>query len=253
MIHGVLLDIAGVILDGRTALPGAVEAMARLRKSDAPLRFLTNSTRTPRRVLLETMRAQGLEVEDTELFTPAAAACDWLAAHGHSLHLLVHPSLEEDFAGCASEGPPAVVVGDAGPYFTYEAMNAAFRQLSAGAPFIALAANRVFRDKDGELSLDAGAFIKALEFSSGMPPLVLGKPSPEFFAAACASMGCALSDAAMIGDDAEVDIAGALSAGIGTAILVRTGKYRAGDDALFDPRPTRVAPDISAAVDALLL
>mmetsp|Transcript_15226 Transcript_15226/g.35287 ORF Transcript_15226/g.35287 Transcript_15226/m.35287 type:complete len:125 (+) Transcript_15226:548-922(+) len=37
-------------------------------------------------------------------------------------------------------------------------------------------------------------------------------------------------DVCMIGDDVSADCRGALEAGIGTAILVRTGKYREGDE-----------------------
>ena len=57
--------------------------------------------------------------------------------------------------------------GVPGGSFTHERLNAAFRLLNAGAPFIALAANRVFKDDDGALSMDAGAFVEALRFSSG--------------------------------------------------------------------------------------
>lgn len=56
----------------------------------------------------------------------------------------------------------------------------------------------------------------------------------------------------MVGDDAETDVAGALRAGIGHALLVRTGKYRAGDETRFEPAPTATADDISAAIDWIL-
>lgn len=213
-----------------------------------PVRFLTNSTRKPKRQLLDQLRAFGIAIEANELFTPAQAASIWLEDNGYAPHLLVHPNLAEDFEGCATDGPKAVVVGDAGPYFNYQVLNAAFREIAKGATFLALAANRVFRDEDGELSMDAGAFVCALEYSSGVDALVLGKPAPAFFKAACASMGCEVSEAVMIGDDAESDIAGALNAGIGQAILVRTGKYRVGDERRFEPQPSAVADDVQAAV-----
>ncbi len=149
-------------------------------------------------------------------------------------------------------GRIAVVVGDAGPFFTYERMNAAFRQLAKGAPLIALAANRVFKDADGEISLDAGAFVRALEYSSGTTAVLFGKPSVDFFAAAAGSMDCALSDAVMIGDDAESDVSGAIEAGVGSAILVKTGKYRAGDEARFPNPPSGVTADVGEAVDVVL-
>jgi ribonucleotide monophosphatase NagD (HAD superfamily) len=53
----------------------------------------------------------------------------------------------------------------------------------------------------------------------------------------------------MIGDDAEADVAGALAAGLGQAVLVRTGKYRPGDERAFAPAPSIVADDLAAAAE----
>lgn len=252
MLKGVLIDLAGVLYTGDKALPGAVAAVRRLRAAGVAVRFLTNSTRSPKRMLLARLKAFGVDLAPDELFTPAAAACDWLARHGHAPHLLIHPELCEDFADAHAIGPEAVVLGDAGRFFTYEALNAAFRKIDAGAPFLALAANRVFRDSDGELSLDAGAFVVALEHASGRAALLFGKPAPGFFSAAAASMGAGMAEVAMIGDDAEADIAGALDAGAALAVLVRTGKYRDGDETRFKPGPSMVVDGIGDAVDALL-
>jgi HAD superfamily hydrolase (TIGR01458 family) len=249
MIKGVLLDIAGVVREAGAAIPGAVEAISGLRSAGLPVRFLTNTTRRPRRVILENLREMGVEVSQEELFTPVAAVRKWLEDNGHSPHLLVHPDLEEDFEGCDPNGPIALVLGDAAERFSYRNINAAFRLLHDGAPFLALAANRTFRDEDGELSIDAGAFVHALEFASGVSPILFGKPAPDFFAACIENIGCARDEAVMVGDDAESDVAGALSAGVGTAILVKTGKYRSGDEDKVEPRPSAVVPGLRAAVD----
>lgn len=252
MIKGVLLDISGVLSDGAEAIPGAAEAVARLRAAGLPVRFLTNTTRRPKRRLIENLKKLGIATGPDEVFTPVAAARHWLAENGYRPHLLVHTDLKEDFADCASDGPLAVVFGDAAHGFTYDAMNAAFRALRHGAPFLALAANRVFKDADGDLSLDAGPFVKALEFASGTQARLLGKPAPDFFRASVASMGCEPAETVMVGDDAESDVAGALAAGIGAGILVRTGKYHEDDEARVEPHPTAVVADISAAVDWIL-
>src|SRR3546814_1002729 len=53
----------------------------------------------------------------------------------------------------------------------------------SGAPLYALAANRYFEDDDG-LSLDAGGFVAALEYASGIKAELFGKPAPGFFQAA---------------------------------------------------------------------
>ena len=252
MIKGVLIDLSGVLYVGDAALPGAAEALERLEAAGLPVRFVTNTTRKTKAALLAQLRGLGLPVAAEDVFTPAQAACDWLAAEGYAPHLLVHPGLEPDFADCATEGPKAVVLGDAGEFFDYARLNAAFRAIAGGAPFLALAANRVFKDADGELSMDAGAFVAALEYASGVKAELLGKPAPAFFAAAAASMGVELAQVAMIGDDAEADVAGALAAGAGGGVLVRTGKYREGDETRVSPRPTAVVEDIAEAVELIL-
>lgn len=252
MALGVLMDIAGVLYDRDQVIPGATEAVRRLHAGNVPIRYLTNSTRRPKRRILEKLASFGIVATAAEVLTPAEAACNWLRREGYAPHLLIHPDLEEDFLDIPKADRVAVVVGDAGPYFTFERMNAAFRALMQGAPFLALAANRVFSDADGELSLDAGAFVRALEYSSGTSALLLGKPSPEFFEAGARSMDCELSDVVMVGDDAESDISGAVSAGIERCILVKTGKYRAGDEKRYPHAPSFVATDAEAAVDHLL-
>lgn len=249
MIRGVLLDLAGVIYEGDSALPGAVDAVARLHDAGLPLRFVTNTTRSPKAKLLERLSAMGLDLDEAELFTPGQAARDWLTQHDCSPALLVHPNLECEFEGLPERPNRAVVVGDAGQAFDYARMNAAFRTLIEGAQLIALAKNRAFKDDDGKLSLDAGAFVTALEYASGEDALVLGKPSPAFFAAALASMDCPADAAVMVGDDAEADVAGALRAGVARALLVQTGKYREGDETRFEPPPTATVPDLSTATD----
>lgn len=249
---GLLIDLDGVVYVGGTALPGAVEAVTRARAAGLATCFLTNTTRTPHRLLVEKLRAMGLDVRPDEVLTPARAAVRLAADDGLAPHLLVHPALEEDFAELPRAGRPAVVVGDAGDGFSYAALNAAFRILmNSEAPLIALASNRYFREEDGALSLDAGPFVAALSYASGREPVVLGKPARPFFEAALATIGCSAQEAAMIGDDVESDVGGAMSAGL-TGILVRTGKYDAGAETRITPPPTHVADDLAAAVDWML-
>ena len=249
MAKAALLDLSGVVYEGDRPLPGAAEAIARLRGSGVALRFLTNTTRTPKHRVIARLGAMGFEIKAEELFTPAAAARDWLSARNLAPFLVVHPDLIEEFAGLSGTAGEAVVLGDAGETLTYNLLNAAFRRLIGGAPFLALANNRTFKDRDGELSLDAGPFVAALEFACRRKAIVLGKPSPEFFATALASIGCKPADAVMVGDDAEADVAGALAAGIGHALLVRTGKYRPSDETHVHPAPTATVADLREAVD----
>ena len=79
----------------------------------------------------------------------------------------------------------------------------------------------------------------ALEYAAQREAVLLGKPAPDFFKAALASIECDGKEAVMVGDDAEADVAGALAAGVGSALLVRTGKYRPGDENKVKPAPER--------------
>jgi HAD superfamily hydrolase (TIGR01458 family) len=252
MISGVLLDLAGVIYDGDKVIPGATDAVARLREVGLPIRFVSNTTRSNKQAVLDRLDGLGLAVTSGELFTPAQAAREWLGQHNRTPCLLVHPDLVADFHDLAGGQGKALVVGDAGEVFDYQSLNRAFRELIEGAEFLALASNRTFQDVDGKRSLDAGAFVTALEFASQKAAIVLGKPSPQFYLSALTSMNCSKMEAVMVGDDAETDIAGALRAGLSQALLVRTGKYRHGDENLFKPAPTATMDDICAAVDWII-
>lgn len=252
MTKAVLIDITGVLTDGAGAIAGSADAIRRLETAGLPFRLITNTTRRPKRRLLADLAAAGFDIAPEAVFTPAQAAVDFLRRRGLSAYLLIHPDLAEDFASLPAGGAPAVVIGDAGRHFDYRRLNAAFRMLVDGAEFVALAANRRFRDSDGKLSMDAGAFVEALAFASEVSPTVLGKPAKSFFAMAAHSLGCALSDIAMIGDDVEADVAGALRAGIGRAFLVRTGKYTGGDEHRVKPPPTATLPDLAAVISRIL-
>ncbi len=252
MINGALLDLSGVIYVGNDVLPGAIDALSRLRNAGLALRFLTNTTRTPKPGIMARLVGMGVDIAEDELFTPAEVARAWLICHKRSAHLLIHPDLAEDFHGLARHDAKAVVIGDAGPGFTFEALNSAFKELTKGADFLALATNRTFRGDDGEISLDAGAFVAALEFATQRTARVLGKPSAAFFAAALAGMDCDGAQAVMIGDDAEMDVSGALAAGLGFGVLVRTGKYLPGAELSVDPKPSVVVDDLPAAVQWII-
>ena len=248
-IRGVIFDLDGVLHVRDRVVRGAPEAVARVRRAGLALRCVTNTTRRPRRAILESLDRFGFDFAADELLTPAAAVCERLEEMGESPYLLIHPSLAEDFVAFGAEGSDAVVLGDAGEAFRYDSLNHAFRLLMEGAPLYALAANRYFEDDDG-LSLDVGGFVAALEYASGIKAELFGKPSASFFQAALDGLGCRAEETVMIGDDVEADVNGALSIGIG-GVLVRTGKYRPEDDARL-ARDGAIVKDVGEAVDRIL-
>jgi HAD superfamily hydrolase (TIGR01458 family) len=245
----VLIDLAGVLHTGDDALPGAVRALDRLRASGLPLRFLTNTTRTPSGILFAKLQRMGFTLAASEIQTAALAARTLVRSRGLRPLWLIHPDIADEM-GASDPDPNVVVLGDMGTHFTYPILNHAFRLLMQGLPLMAMARNRYFMEPDG-LSLDMGAFVAGLEYSAGIKAEITGKPAPAFFNAALAELGIDAVEAVLIGDDLSDDIGGAQAAGI-PGILVRTGKYRDGDDAHPEIRPAAIYDDFTAAVDGLL-
>jgi HAD superfamily hydrolase (TIGR01458 family) len=142
-----------------------------------------------------------------------------------------------------------VVIGGAGPEFSYEALNRALGLLLDGAELVAMHRNRYWRTDEG-FSLDAGAFVAALEVAAGTTATVLGKPSPTFFSTAVEDLGIEPGRLAMIGDDIENDVLAAQAVGL-TGVLVQTGKYRPSAVEAAPGRADRTVASM-AAVPALL-
>ena len=118
--------------------------------------------------------------------------------------------------------------------------------LKTTVPLGAMAAH----DRVVEPVLDAGPFVAALEYAAGVEAVLLGKPSPEFFGSVLAEMGLGAGEALMVGDDFEADVGGAQAAGI-PGILVRTGKYRRGDEGRAGIRPDAILGSIAELPDWL--
>lgn len=227
-IKGLLTDLDGTLFVGDGPVPGAREAIQTIEQAGIRIRYVTNTTRRPRRLVAAHLRSLGFEIDDREIFTPARAAASLIG--GRSCFVLVDDTLLEDLEGVSLTGqrPDYVLVGDLGDGFTYERLDAAFRHLMDGAELVALQKNRYWQTPDG-LSLDAGPFVAALEYASGKSATVVGKPERGFFGLALREMDLEAGESAMIGDDPESDVAGAQRAGL-AGIQVRTGKWRPGGD-----------------------
>ncbi|MGZ4389219.1 MAG: TIGR01458 family HAD-type hydrolase [Gaiellaceae bacterium] len=245
----ILLDIDGVLAVSGAPIPGAVSAVSRLRRDGHRLRFVTNTTTRSRDQLARELRDQGFELEDDELQTTARTAAARL--DGRRVLALTMPAVIEDLEGMKLVGmnADAVLVGgcdegdEPGRVFSYLNLLRAFHELKGGAELYCLHKNRWWQTADGP-RLDAGAFVAGLEFAAEVEATVLGKPSPEYFAAACEALDADPELTWMVGDDVEGDIAGAQRYGLRT-ILVRTGKFRPDDVERAGVRPDAIVNSIA--------
>ncbi|MEU4260588.1 HAD-IIA family hydrolase [Streptomyces argenteolus] len=261
-IGAVLIDIDGVLTVSWKPLPGAVDAVRRLRATGIPLALVTNTTSRTRAAIAGRLAGTGFPVEADDILTAPAATAAYLREHHPEARCLLISTgdVRDDLSGVTlveeedAEGavPDVVVLGGAGDAFTYAALNRAFRHVQQGAGLVAMHRSLYWRTAGG-LDLDTGAFLLGLERAAGTEAAVTGKPAGAFFAAALARLGATPSEALMVGDDIESDVLAAQRHGI-TGVLVRTGKYLPETHAAADGTPDHVLDsfaDVPALVERL--
>ena len=67
MVKGVLIDLDGVVYVGNQALPGSLDAIHRIRELRIPCKFITNTTRRPRRQIVSDLAWLGLDIIGQDL------------------------------------------------------------------------------------------------------------------------------------------------------------------------------------------
>jgi HAD superfamily hydrolase (TIGR01458 family) len=233
-MSAILFDLDGVLYEGDTAIKGAADTVAWFTKNNIPHLFLTNTTSKPRSALVEKLARLGIETSSEQYFTPPVAAVQLLSSQKRSrLALFVPKATQAEFSDFDTfdqdmDMVDAVVIGDLATNWDFSKLNRAFRLLmhNPEAILLALGTTRYWRTADG-LQLDAGPFVKALEYATGRTAVVAGKPATSFDQAA-ASLLAEQNSVYMIGDDIRGDTEAAQHAGF-KAIQVRTGKFNAGD------------------------
>ncbi len=263
MIRGVLLDLSGTVHLGDQVVPGAVEAIERLRDSGRRVRFLTNTSTKSSVALLQQLKSLGISIQPEELVTSVLATRNYLIRHQLRPYCLLEDT--SDLEPNVPLEPPhnCVVIGLAPSKFQYEQMNQAFRILQSQGksndnnnndnnPLIAIHKAPYIRDVDGQLSMGPGGFCAALEIAANCQATIMGKPSRAFFESALWD-DIPAEETCMVGDDVVQDIRGAKSAGIGTCLLVQTGKYEKDDECkVIEGTVTQTCASLVEAVNFIL-
>lgn len=271
-----MLDADGVLMYRNVPIPGSAEALLELRRREIPYRVVTNFSSAHRASLAAAFgKATGLAVDAGEIITAASAAAAYTARHhpGAPLLVLAAPDALREWAGQqvlssdeadARAGPvAAVVIGDAGDDLSYRNLDIAFRQLKAGAAFVAMHRNPWWMTPKG-YTLDAGAYVLGLEAALGRRAVICGKPSPVVFRQAVAELRAELAgrprgsaesrlraaQVAMVGDDPKADIAASQRVGL-LGFLVLSGKVDAAAMKMSRVRPMGTAEDLLEIIRAL--
>jgi HAD superfamily hydrolase (TIGR01450 family) len=272
-VMGLILDADGVLILKGEPIPGSNGALARLDARGIPYRVVTNYSSAHRTTLAARFSARGATVDPDRMITAASSSAAYTAERfaGRPIHVIATLDALREFDGqqlvsseaavAASPGEiAAVVIGDGGDELSFRNLDAAFRQVRAGAALLAMHRNPWWFTSRGP-TLDSGAAVAGLEYATGVRATVLGKPSPEVFRQAIAGLRQDLGRRvpvraiAMVGDDPDADVRAAQRVGL-RGILVLTGKTT--EDQLEAATlgrgrraPDAVARSLADVVDAL--
>jgi HAD superfamily hydrolase (TIGR01457 family) len=226
---GLICDLDGTVYLSGQPLPGAVEALRRLRAAGVRVLFVSNNPLSSPQSYAERLTGMGIPTTADEVLTSGAVTADWIRGHapGASVLVLGETNLFEELSAAGAKlvhkaEQAEVVIASFDRTFTYDKWVEAFRAIRSGARFIATNPDPTCPVDGGEIP-DCGGIIAALEASTGRTvEAVMGKPSPAMLAAALDRLGLAAKDVLIAGDRLGTDIALGTAGGVDSA-LVLTG------------------------------
>jgi NagD protein len=246
--QNILMDMDGVLVRGRTAIPGAAEFIAQLNARAVPYLVLTNNPLYTPRDLAHRLHTTELAVPEERIFTSAIATARFLQAqHPHGKAFVIGESGLTDAIHridyvITDHDPDYVVLGETHGY-NLTHITKAIRLIMAGARFVATNPDPSGPSEEGIVPA-CGAMAALIEKASGVAPFFVGKPNPLMMRSALNYLGVHSEDTVMIGDRMDTDIITGVNSGMET-ILVLTGVTRADEVNRFPYRPNEVVDSIA--------
>ena len=243
-----LIDMDGVLVRGRTAIPGAQDFIARLRGRDAKYLVLTNNPMYTPADLAHRLQNSGLDIPADRIFTSAMATAQflhWQRPRGTAFVIGesgVTSALHEAGYIITDHAPDYVVLGET-TSLNFESITKAIRLITGGARFIATNPDSSGPTEDGIVPA-CGAMAALIERATGRSPLFIGKPAPLMMRSAMNHLGVHSQNTVMVGDRMDTDISAGLQAGMDT-ILVLSGVTAPEAIDRFPYRPTWVLNSVA--------
>jgi len=227
----------GVLVSGRTLIPGADQFIERLNARGAEYLVLTNNSLYTPRDLAHRLQTMGLDVPAERIFTSAMATARFLQSQKSSgTAFVIGEYVITDL------NPDYVVLGETNSY-NRELITKAARLVAAGSHFIATNPDPS-GPGEGGLVPGCGAVAALIEKASGVSPFFVGKPNPLMMRTALNYLDVHSEDTVMVGDRMETDIIAGVESGMET-ILVLSGVTRREDVARYPYQPTHIVGSVA--------
>ena len=262
-----LVDLDGVVYRGADPVPGVAALLAARASGGDEVVYVTNNSMHYRADYVTRLTAMGCPVSADRVVSSSRATALHIQRHEPAIRRVLtlgasglerelrdvgidvvtagHAATrmhQEGISGWAAAGAPDAVVTGLDPALTYLRIAAAADCIRAGARFIATNRDPVYPTERG-LRPGAGSIAAALEATTSVTPLTIGKPEPHLFEMAAEAVGRSPADAIVVGDGIMTDLAGAKAIGA-RSVLMLTGIATQAD---VDALPPEQRPDAVAA------
>lgn len=251
----VVFDMDGVLYRGKQRLAGVVELLRFLdERSITYICATNNSTLTPEQYQAK-LAVMDIVMPATRVMTSSVATRRYLeqqAARGARVGYIgmegLRVALFEDGYFLNDQVAPDYYVVGMNFEVTYADFRVACKAIRAGSIFIGTNPDTTFPAEDGIVP-GTGSLLALLSAASETTPFVIGKPQPAMFQAAIQVLGVSPERTLTIGDRLDTDIAGAINAGLASA-LVLTGVTNVAALEASAIKPDAVFADLPALLAA---
>jgi NagD protein len=243
-----LIDMDGVLVTGKTLIPGADLFIKRLLDSDSKFLILTNNPLYTQRDLEHRLNNIGLSVPADRIFTSAMATARFLQSQNPNgkAYLIGESGLTQAIHDVGyvqtDTDPDYVVLGEVNTY-NFEMIAKAIRLINAGAMFIATNPDSTGPTEAGIVPA-TGALAALIEKATNRAPFFIGKPNPLMMRSAIRYLGVHSENTVMVGDRMDTDIVAGVMSGLET-ILVLSGVSKREDVRRFPYRPTQILNSVA--------
>jgi NagD protein len=248
MAKNYLIDMDGVLVTGKTLIPGAELFIERMLDCGTKFLILTNNPLYTQRDLEHRLMTIGLNVPAEKIFTSAIATARFLQSQNPNGKAFVigesglTQAMHEVGYVQTDTNPDYVVLGEVNNY-NFETITKAVRLINEGAMFIA-----TNPDATGPLEAGVvpatGALAALIEKATNRAPFFVGKPNPLMIRSALRYLGVHSENTVMIGDRMDTDIVAGVMSGLET-ILVLSGVTRREDVKHFPYRPGQILNSVA--------
>lgn len=220
-----LIDLDGTMYHGDTPIEGASQLIKYLQEHNWLYRFVTNNSSSTAEQVAQRLTGMGIPAKAEDVCTSAQATAYYIASQKHDrtpkAYVIgehgLRAALVEQGIELTDQQPDYVVQG-IDKSFNYEKAAVAINFIRSGATSI-MTNPDLLLPANGGLIPGAGSIGAMLQASSGIEPIVIGKPSSILVHFALTQLDVKPNEALVVGDNMSTDIAAGVQSGCDTVLL----------------------------------